>query len=108
VVYHGDEWSRFTLQALADESRAEPDNNRGEYNYRAVIERAFLVTSRQSTPVLEPIDAALDDVAAGVDRLVEDQRAPRSSGPVRALVAPLGNRMLIRRLRSTRRQRGQL
>src|SRR5262249_49573899 len=60
-----------------DESRAEPINDGGEDDHRPIIERAFLVTSRQSTPLFESIDTALDDVATGIDRFVEDQRSLR-------------------------------
>jgi hypothetical protein len=39
--------------------------------------------------LFEPIDAALDDIAPRVDGLVEDQRTPQPSRPLRSLVASL-------------------
>jgi hypothetical protein len=81
-------------RGLSAASAFEPEDDGGENEHGAIIERALLIASRQSTPLFEAIDTALHDIATGIDRLVEEERPPRSSGSLRALVASLGNGVL--------------
>jgi hypothetical protein len=74
---------------LSDASRFEPDDNGGDDHHRPVVDGAFFVARSESTPLLEPIDAALDHIASRIDGRVEGQRAARSAGAVRALIAAL-------------------
>lgn len=76
---------------MPDESTFEPKDNGRQDEHRAVIERPLLITRSQAAPLLEPIDAALDDVATGIDGCVEDERTPRARCPLGSLVTPLGN-----------------
>lgn len=75
----------------ADGSRLQPQDDRGEHHHRPVIDGAFLVAGSQPTPLFEPIDAALDDIATRIDRGIEEERSPWPSRSLRALVASLGN-----------------
>ncbi len=83
-----------STRGLSYESTLEPEDNGGQNEHGAVIEGTLLVAGGHPAPLLEPIDAALDHVASRVGCLVEDQRTPRSSGSLRALVAPLWNGVL--------------
>jgi hypothetical protein len=74
---------------ISEESRVEPEDDGGEHHHRPIVECAFLVARRQPTPLFEPVDTALHDVAPRIDRPVEDQRATRPSGAARLLIAPL-------------------
>src|SRR5690242_15890719 len=76
---------------LSGALRLEPDSRGGDDHHRPVVDRALLVAGGQPTPLFEPIDAALHDVAPRVDGLVEDQRASRSSRSPGALIAALGD-----------------
>jgi hypothetical protein len=78
----------------SDASAFEPEDDGGEDEHGAVVERTFLVARRQATPLFESIDAALDHVAPCVDRGIEEERSPWPSCSLRALVASLGNRVL--------------
>ena len=52
---------------------------------------ALLVAGSQPTPLLKPIDAAFDHIAARIDHLVEGERTTWPSRPLRELIAPLRN-----------------
>jgi len=58
-----------------------PDDNGGKDHQRRVVDGALFVVRGQISPLFEPIDAALDDIAPRVDRPVEDQgtTAPRAT-----------------------------
>src|SRR5216683_1584278 len=75
----------FQIQgtSLSDESRIEPDDDGRDDHQRAVVGRALLIACGESAPLLEPIDAALDDVATGIDRLVKGERATWPGRPLR-------------------------
>jgi hypothetical protein len=79
---------------LFAESRVEPNDDGSDDDHCSVIRRSLLIAGRQPTPLLQAVDAALDHVATGVDRLVNDEWTTRSSRPLRALVAPLWNGVL--------------
>jgi hypothetical protein len=91
-------WGRSTACASPSGGRSvsgvQPDDNGCQNQHGAIIERAFLVTRRQPTPLFEPIDAALHHVAPRVDERSEDQRATWVSGPLRSLVASLWDGVL--------------
>jgi hypothetical protein len=87
-------FSRDMLQkgyGLSDTSRVEPEDDRGEDEHGAVVDGALLVARCQSTPLLEAIEAPLEDVAPGISRLVEGERTTRSDRVTRPLIAPLRN-----------------
>jgi hypothetical protein len=83
-----------TCQAVADESGVKPEDDRGQDEHGAIVDRALLVAGRQPTPLFEPIDAALHHVAPRIDRLVEDQWTPAPSRSTLSLIAPLWNGVL--------------
>ncbi len=83
--------SHLPTRGLSDESRREPDGDGGDDHQRPVVDRAFLVARCQATPLFEAIDAALHDVAAGIGRRVEGQRATGSRGAPCSLIGALGN-----------------
>src|SRR5262249_2152413 len=62
-------------------------------DHRPIVDGSFFVACRQATPLFEPVDAALHDVATRVDRLVEGQRTSRSCRSTGALIASFRNRM---------------
>lgn len=72
-------------------SRFKPDDNGGNDDHRPVVDRTLLVARGESTPLLEPIDTALDYIATRVDRLVEGERTTRPSRPPSALIPALGD-----------------
>src|SRR5262245_34389000 len=76
----------------------EPEDDGGEDEHRTLGEGTLLLASGQSTPLVAPIAPALHHGAPGGDRLVEDERPPRSQGSTRSLVAPLWSRVLARSL----------
>jgi hypothetical protein len=82
--------TRWSLYA----SRVKPDDDGGEDQHRAIIERTFFVAGGQSTPLFESVAAALHHVASRIDGCVEKERTSWSSGSLRALVAPLWNGVL--------------
>jgi hypothetical protein len=83
---------KFWRTGLSDASAFEPEDDGGKDEHGAAVECTFLVARRQATPLFEPIDAALDHVASGVDREIEEERSPWPRCSLRALIASLGNR----------------
>lgn len=69
----------------------EPNRQRGDDDHRPVIGRPLLEPNGDPTPLLEPVDAAFDDVAAAVGCLVERGCAVGTRGPACALIAALGD-----------------
>jgi hypothetical protein len=65
----------------------EPEDYRGEDEHRAVVGGAFLLAGRHPTPLFESINAALDHIAARIDRLLEDEWMPGPRRSLRTLVA---------------------
>lgn len=80
-------------RVLSDASGFEPDDNGGKNHHRPVVDCALFIARGESTPLLEPIDTALDHIPAGVDRLVEGERTTRPSRPLGALIAALRDRV---------------
>src|SRR5262245_12272853 len=76
---------------MSDASAFEPDDDGGEDDQCAVIECAFFEARGQPTPLFEPTDAALHDVAPRVDRWVKVEGTSWSSRSLGTLVASLGN-----------------
>ena len=72
----------------------KPQDESGEDEHRAIVERALLVSRGESTPLLKPIDAALDEIAPSVDRWIEDEGTTGSQCPLRTLVASLRDGVL--------------
>ena len=100
LAIHGSSVGHASVLSPADKSLFEPEDDRGDDDHRAIIERPLLVARGQPTPLFEPIDAALDDIATRVDRGIEEERSPWPSRSSRALVASLGNSVGMCRRRS--------
>ena len=56
---------RCICQALYDESPFEPEDDRGEDEHGAIVDGALREARCQSTPLLEALEAPLDQVVAG-------------------------------------------
>ena len=82
---------RAISMGLSDESRLEPEDDRGDDDHRAIVGGALFVAGGQSAPLLEPIDTTLDHIPTGVDRLVEGERTARPSRPPGTLIPSLGD-----------------
>lgn len=78
-------------RGLSDASGFEPDDDGSEDDQRAIVGGALLVAGGEPTPLFKSIDAAFDDVATGIDRLVEGQRPTRPTGALRPLITTLRN-----------------
>ena len=85
---------RLLDEVVPDESRLKPDDDGGQDNHRAIIERAFLIPGGYTAPLFKPVDAAFHHVASRIDRLVKDEWTTRSRRASRSLVASLWDRML--------------
>ena len=84
---------RWWAQGLSDACRFEPDDDGRDHHHRAVVDCTLLITRRQATPLLEPIDAPLDHIPTRVDGLVKGQRPTTSCGAARPLIPSLRNRV---------------
>jgi hypothetical protein len=68
--------TRLSATEPQPSSHVQPDDDCSEDDHGAIIDGTFFIACSQPAPLLQPIDAALDHVAPGVDRRVEDQRTP--------------------------------
>jgi hypothetical protein len=92
--YHLAQSQRLLDEVVPDKSRLKPDDDGGQDDHRAIIERAFLIPGGYTAPLFKPVDAAFHHVAPRIDRLVKDEWTTRSRRASRALVASLWDRMV--------------
>src|SRR6188472_1617519 len=74
---------------VSDESLIEPDHRRGDDDHRAIARGPLLVEDRQSPPLCESIDAALDHIAPPIGVVIEGRFAAGAAGAPTSLVVPL-------------------
>lgn len=74
-------------------SRFEPEDDGGNDDHRPVVDRTLLVAGGQSTPLFEPVDTALDYIATGVDRPIENQWTTSPRRTARLLITSFRNRV---------------
>src|SRR5690606_26425588 len=72
---------------------AEPEDDRGEREFGAVVGGSFGVAGGQGTELLEPVEAPFHDVTTLVDLRVEHRWAPAAM----ALTEPVGGVVLLLR-----------